>query len=681
MEENNQAGGLTSEADLATAMACRMLEAGLEARAKRFDEIRKNEDAYNGITGAALRGRNNVPFDCFVMGGFIDTLLSNVDEPVSIKYNPTREQDKMAADKVTAVFEREMAPDRANLNDKVLDAKFLASLAGRGFLKINVESLPHFSAGVSVCDHYDMVTEMKGGSNLDEHLYKFQMNIFRAKNDLQAGVDAGYYDKAQVRKVQNRYLQADFFKKAEEALNAKNLRYHSLGTDGNLTSLVGTQLYRFVEGVIKYNGKWKYIVFSYEAKTWVRFQPLEEVFEHAKFFPGRGPWVSFATHPHPFIFWSKAPADDVRPVGYTMKKVVNLTLDNLEKRNWDMTAYDPKMFTEPSQLLYRQDGLVRAQIRPGQQIEQGIFKFNTPDTTGITINLTEWLNNFIGQKTGITPDAQGAAQTDRVGILVTNLQQVSKRMMLANKRFRKMYADIGTIFDYGVYANLREDYAVKLIGIQGARWEEEVTRKDTEKDFTITVTSGLEEDEKNALVVEKREKGFVAIETNPALFGKVNSSWYLRERFKNMGYNDEQIRVALDAMNDGDEEVMAHAAEAIQDCLEGKDYLQMYRGATAGFIQKILDFAADKFPLVPDAEIAKLPRSEQKRYYNDMLKYDKLISYASAHVEIAKQNMIRKATSIITSGILGNPVAPAPGQGQGQQQTGMPQGQGANAVM
>jgi hypothetical protein len=666
-EQDNEAKVATpSLADEAVEVSFKMLEAGLKARAPRFNDIKKNEDMAAGITGPALKGRNNVPFDSIVMGGFLDTLLANTDEPVDVRFGRTREQDKLAADKVTAAWNREMGPNRCALEDKVLDTKNLAAVSGRGFMKLFVESAPQFGVDLSVCDHWDMVTEYKGGADLDKHLYKFQMNIFRDASELKFGADHGFYDKTQVRLLVNRYKDTSLFKKNSELLAEKASRWQAFGLESGIDSYVGTLLYRLTEGVIRFKGRWYYILFSAETRTWIRFQPLEEVFAHAKEFPGRGAWVSYATHRHPFLFWSKAPADDVRPIGYTMKKVVNLTLDNLEKRNWDMTAYNPKIFTDPGQLLYRQDGLVRANIKNGEDISKGIFKFQTPDTTSITINLTQWLDNFLGQKSGITPDSQGSSNQDKVGIYYGNIEQLSKRMRLNNKMYRKMYADLGTIFDYGLYEHLREPYAVKLIGIQGARWEEEITRDDTDRDFAITVTSGLEEDEKDAKLRAEREKSLTSIETNPLLFKKINPNWLLRQRLKNSGYTDEQVREALDVNADGDEEVMANAAQAIQDCLEGKEYIALYRGATGGFIQKILDFAADKFPLIPDTEIAKLRPSQQKRYYEDMKKFDRLVEYAKAHLPLVEQNMKNQFLAASAAGMFnpapeGTPVAPANG--------------------
>lgn len=643
--------------DNITLTACKMLEDGARGRQTRFEQIKKNEDQYFGVLGPALKGRSNIPFDSVVMGGFIDTLLANTRQSVSIGMEPTREQDYMAAKKVSAVAAREMAPDKGAWDDKIQDTKLMAALSGVGFNKIYVEGAPKFKTDLFTCDHYDMIIEPMGGGYLDKHLYKFQMNLFRTRLDLTDGVTNGYYNKVQVAKLVRGYDEAQN-KKATDIFNNKSIRYASFGIDIATMGYVGQTIYRLTEGVVNYNGKWYYILFSYETKIWVRCQPLEEVFEHAKEFPGRGPWTMWQTHRHPFIAWTKAPADDVRPIAYSMKKVVNYTMDNLEKKNWGQRAYDPRVFTNPVDLLWKQDGLVRATVKPGQQIANGIFEFQTPDTASISINLTEWLNNFLGQKTGINNEAQGGAGTanDTVGIAVQNLQQSSKRMMLANDMFKKSLVDLGTMLDYGIYEHLREPYAVKILGPKGTRWEEEVTHQDAEREFTITVKSGDEEEQRNTIAAAKRSQGFAELEKNPAAMAKINQSEYLRLKFKDMGFDDEESRVLLDVNNDGDQESRAHAAQAIQDCIEGKPMYKLYRGATAGFIQKILDFCADNYDLVPPDELAKMSKSQKAAYKKDMEEHDKLLAYAMKHIPIAQQNMIRAATAIVASKL----AAPAP---------------------
>lgn len=663
-ESTPTGGGYRSLADDVTRVACKMLEDGSRARQTRFADIKKNEDMYFGVITPALKGRSNIPFDSVVMGGFIDALCSNTNQSLDFKYGHTREQDKIAADKISAVQKKESAIDRGDWDTAFDDSKFLASLAGVGFLKLCVEGTPKFTSSLSSCDHYDMVMEPTGGGDLDKHLYKFQMNIFRTKGQLTANALDGFYDKAQVGKLIKEYGSEEVTKQATDLFNNKQIRYATFGIDIATMGYVGQPMYRLTEGVVNYDNKWYYIVFSYECKMWVRFQPLEEVFEYAKQFPGRGPWRMFQTHRHPFISWTKATADDIRPIGYSMKKILNYSLDNLEKKNWGQRAYDPKMFTDPTQLLWKQDGLVRATVKPNQNIANGIFEFQTPDTTNISINLIEWLNNFAGKKVGVSSDVESTPTSDRVGIVTSNLEQTTKRFTLLNKKFKKAATDIAAMFDYELHDKLREEYAVKIIGNAGAQWEEVVTRQEMDCEFSVEVKDSNEEEQKNTLAAQKRELAFQRLDKNPALAAKVNSNEYLRIIFEDAGLSEERIATLLDVNNEGDANSSAEAAQAIQDALEGKPLYKLYRDATPAFIVKIMNFCADNFDLIPTEDLKNLSLAEQKRYSKDIVKFDILMAYAQKHIPIAQKNMERKAVSVVASMATqtapGAPGSPAP---------------------
>ena len=663
--QNPLGAGLSAMADEATNTAVKMLNEGTISRQPRFNDIRKNEDMYNGVVRQALRGRSNIPFDTIVMRGFIDTLMSNIDEQVSLKFGATREQDKLSADMATAVWEVEKSPTKAAWDDHIMDAKFMAALAGRGFMKIRMGNQPKFYSEVEACDHYDMVTEPQGGKYLDNHLFKFQMNIFRTKDELLEAAAEGLYNRKQTLKMIQRYNDADWFKNNTDIFNNKLARYTAFGIDIMANNYVGQPLYRLVEGAMNYKGKWYYIVFSFEAKLWLRFEPLEDVFEWAKEYPGRGPWLSFATHPHPFLFWTAAPADDIRPIGYSMKKVVNLTIDNLEKRNWQQRAYNPRMFPNPTDLLWRPDGLAKATLKAGESIQNGIFEFVTPDTTNITINLTQFLDQFLGQKTGITAEAQGQGKTDKVGILVSNLKQVSNRMNYNNKLYRKMLSDLGVMFDYGLYQYLREPYAVKLIGSMGVRWNDEFTRDDAEKEFKINVTTNLEEDEKNQTMLARRQEIFEGYKTSPIapmLLQNLSVKWLIQEDLKSAGYSDETVRIAMEPGLEGDEIIYAQAAESIQQIVDGVDYVPLNRNATTGFIMKIKNFAQETYPIYPPEQEAKLSAAAKRAYAKKMAIFDKLIAYAQAHLPIAKSNTQSKAALMQATQAMAAAAAPvAPG--------------------
>ncbi len=615
-------------ADRALQVALKQADTAERFQKPIFDEIQKNEDMLAGKKAPALKGRNDVPLDMVVMRGFLDTLLSGQDEPVNVKFGASREQDLKASKKVTAVWDKEKVPSRGNYDAYILDAKQFAAISGRGFVKMWAESLPKFKVPMDCVDHFDMLLEPLGGPYIDAHLFKGQQNIFRDESEVIALADDGTYNPEQVKRLKQVYSGKDF-KRNLDTFKFKMMRYAALGQDVEVHNYVGLNLYNFTEWVMFFEGKWRYMVFDRSAKTWVRFDDLENVFMHAKQYEGRGPWTSFATNRHPKIFWSHAIMSDIRPIAYTIKKVVNLSLDNLEKRNWDMKAYDPKVFTDPTQLLYKQDGLAKATLERGRSIQSGILQFQTPDTTSITLNLTEYLDRFLATKSGISNEQQGASNEQKVGIYYGNIQQSQNRIGLKNKMFMQCMNDLASIFDWGCFEHLTEKYAVKLLGPKGVEWETEVTKNDLDCDFIIEITGGQDEEKANAELLTRKASIIDSIEKNPTLYnGKVNVSWLLREKLSAGGWTDEKIRVALDTQNDGDDEILSEAAQAIADILDGKE-VKPNRGATSGYVQKLLDYSLDTEGLSIEV----------------LQKLDALIKVS---IPIAQRNMIRKAMSVVS---------------------------------
>lgn len=614
---NKQAVGNTL-ADDGVGVVCKYLENGLKHRQDRFDLIEKFEDSYEGKETKALKGRNNYPFDSVVMRGFIDTLMSKTDEPMALSFGRELEKDKMVADKVTAAYERESAPDTGKWAYKELGSKKIGAFAGRIILKKYSKRVDgKFKDCFEVVDHWDFVTEALGGGFLDDHKFKAQMNIFRTAKEM----NTSGYSKAQVAKLIRNTSTAEG-EENETLYRYKVRRMRGHGVDYDTNKSTGDKLYRLVEAVVYFRGEWYNVVFNYEHKIWLKFDKLTDAYSVAKDFEGRGPWISWATHFDPFNFWSIGPCDSIYPIASAMKKVFNLTLDNLEKRNWDRTAYNPRVFKEPRQLLYKQDGLVKASLKQGESINNHIFQFETPDTTAISINMFEYMNSFLGEKTGITAAAQGKADEEKVGIFFGNMQAVADRFGLANKMYEQAHIDIGVNFVYGLRDNAPEKYMVNVMGPDGIGWEDTLKRTELiDTRFTIAVKSTDAEAKMNEALNARKERALSRIQQDPVLRGRVNGTWYLREILGMGGYDSQDIRSALDVRNDADENLMAEAALAIDMIVKGQ-VPKLNRGATTGFIQKILDYTYNAENL--DEETFKT-----------------LIQYADAHMPIARTNAIR----------------------------------------
>jgi len=600
-------------ADEAVKVAKRQIDAGLLYREPRFRQIRDNEDVYFGKERPALKGRFNIPFDTLVMRAYVRTLMSKIDEPVKLVFKST--DNPKAAKKVTAAWEKESGPTTGKWDMKDRLTKKLAILSGRANFLYYAESDPKYKSCLDIVDHYDLVTEPQGGVFLDDHLFTFQLNVFKTKRELVEGAAHDLYDRTQIKKLFSGTDEKDV-KENQDVYNGKASRYLALGLDPKSNNYVGQDLFRLTQGVLKYKGTRWWILFHYESGIWVRFEPLKKVFESEL-----SPFVSWAPDEDAFQFWSLAPGDDVRPTAEGIRVTLNEGLSNLQRRNWDMTGFDANRIPDPSQLKYRPDGLVQFNLAPGENINNAIYKFTTPDNTNIVVNMVDYLNGFLGEKGGVTPGEQGNAGEDKVGIYFGNIQQAADRFGLLNRFYSQGYAELGQRFDWGLYEHAPEDYMVQIIGPLGASWEQ-ITKDEKNLDYSVSPVSANAEAQTNLVKAQKRSAALDKITMNPLLVAETNPK-KLAEHILRFGeFDEEDIKTIMDKQNYGSEDVLAEAGMAIKQILEGEEP-RINLDATSGFVQKVIDFAKSN-DLKPDI-------------------FEKLLAYAEAHMMIAEENAGRAA--------------------------------------
>jgi hypothetical protein len=409
----------------------------------------------------------------------------------------------------------------------------------------------------------------------------------------------------------------------DKEVEARNARFTSLGLSIESNAYVGQDVYPMVEWYMLWEGQMYYLFFDLKSHTWVRAELIEDVFKSKL-----NPFSSWATHEDPFNFWSKAPADDIRPVAEAMQIIFNQALDNRQKRNFGQRAYDPSIFPDPKQLEWRPDGLVMAETSLGQKaIGSGIYEFQTPEVQG-TIELFSFMDGFVGQKTGITPAAQGTADKDaKVGVYYGDLQQVADRLGLYNRSYSECWAELGLRYFWGVKEHLHEPMAVKMIGLSGTEWDQ-ISSFDFKgvDELDITISGGQSEMQLNEVKSKKRMDILAGLTANPALAARLNQAWLIEQYLRNGEYTEDEISRAMDLQNDGNEEIISEAAKENQDLYNGKP-VKPNRGATPAHIQKHLDFAFD-------TDL-------------DDQKFAAVIAHAESEIPMATENMARKARSVI----------------------------------
>ncbi len=568
-------------ADEAVLMACKQLETSIKFKKTRLEEIRKNVDEYYNRVKKPLKGRYNIPVP--VMAGFVDTLMAKTDERIRIKFGSKEPADFLSSLRVSSAWKFDSSPQRGKWDLVDRGVKKLAAFSGVGIYQIFSES-PYRNHFVGV--HYaDFHCEPMGGQDLEKHGFLGRTNIFRMHADIRKKGEAGIYDKEQVTILLDRYQDKEY-KVLTDLYDGSLDSFRAMGMDPEGNTYMGQPSCILTEWGMVIDGVRYYMVFDYKTKTWVRFEPLTKAFPTKKGEDELWPWTAWHTHEDPKLFWSKAPCDDMRAVSVTIRVLANQELMNRERRNAGQRLIDPRVIKDPSQLPWQPEGIVigDSTVRP---ISEGVYEFKTPELVG-TINLINWFDAYTGRKTGITPDIQGAAETDKVGINAQNIQQAADRIGLMNKSYNDAYVGLGLRYFRGLRTHLDETMAVAIMGEEGAEWHTMSTRDVN----PLRVASGASELEADFAKRKEQRDTLILISGNPRLLGGLNPNTVVEELLTTSDFDQERIRALMDTMNYRDRRQIAQAAQENEQMLAGK-MPKPYRGATPGHLQHHLDFAME----------------------------------------------------------------------------------------
>jgi len=612
----------------------------LEFRKPRFDAIKRSEDLYFGKVKPALSGRFNFPVP--ILEGFVETLMSKIDDSIKISFKKGREATLKSAKKVSSAWEKDSSPDRGAFNEADLDAKKLAIFSGMGILKLVPFAKP-YKQELTAIDYYDFIFEPHGGRDIEKHYFKGQINIFKNKQELKEGADSGLYNGKQVTLLINRIDGKESKNFQEQAQNKAN-RFEAMGLTPENYSYIGSDMYNLCELITKVDGVDYIVTFDLKSGIWIRMEELKKVFSS-----GLSPYTVWHTERNPASFLCRAPVDGIRPVAQAMTTLINQNFDNIQKRNWDMILYNAKKIINPSQLEYRPHGLISVKLKEGESMASAYEKMQTPDTTSISINMLDWMNNFVGEKSGVTPSTQGNSDEQRVGIYFGNMQQAADRFGMINK----FYTQSHTLIAKRYISNLRDNmpprgFMVKFIGLKGVQ-EEELTKDDIQDDLEVEVVSQNAESQLDEIKQKKRENAFILISKDPDLKTQVSPKWLAEQVLRNGEYDEVDIKSALNKEEGMNAELMSEAAKAIEEILEGGKP-KVNRGANLAFIKKIKDYAIEESDSISDEDFVRLER------------------YAMQHFEIAEKNELEAQQMIAQTAIQengqpnANPENPAIGQ-------------------
>lgn len=602
----------------------------------RMNRIALYEALYNNDVPPRLRQMFNVIPPIF--SGMVDSLLSQFNDEVKIKYTTKNPAQHLVIPKVQAHFDTERSSTEPNAmwNYKTRTDRFNAVLSGVGNLEEYAYNDPEYTNVLEVVNYSDFHCQPLGGGILEKHTFAGKEGCFKSDYELQ---NDSKYDSEQVKKLTEKAWTSEDFITLETQYGTRFERWRALGFDVENNSFSGDKLYNLCDFIVMHDGQRWNVVFEPCTGIWVYCKPWKETRPSGKY-----PWHCWHTHEDDKNFWNKAYADDFYNIADAIIIMVNQELTNREKKNFHGRAYDKDMFTDVSKLdaaQYKPDALVPANTMGGvKKIAEGIYEFTTPELKG-TIDLVQWLSSYTADKVG-TDEISPINKGDRKNIAIQLGMQAkqSKRIGLRAASFKECYSALGQTYIEGLAEYMPPKVSVQIIGENGFTEEAELKRlevKGLKNNIGITIVSTAEQEQADQLKKDSRIKAIQMVAENP------NLTRYEKETiYRDVGqYTEDEIAFLLDAKGEISKKQIGHAAQNIQDILLDK-VPDIYYGADIAYMNYLNNYLID----------------HKKHVWG---KEEKFIALLKMMSPIVEENMIRLAKNAPVQpqvGSDGKPVAP-----------------------
>lgn len=584
------------------AQCCEEYDHALEYRSQREQAWLLVDEMYYGKKKKSLVTRANIHLP--LLQGTIETWVSKVDDPPTIGFDPQEEGDKPKAANMTGLIKHDARIGYWDLKD--LLNKRVAGLYGRAIFKKFSNSKDGFTDYLEVVDPLDfLIDPLAGGLDpFGQATYCGQDNIIRSKFQLQDPK----YDQEAVKAIVGK-LQSD--SDASSKYASIEARRAALGLSNAVH--LSQDSAKLVEWLTTYEGERVYCFFSREYQRAVRTCPLKELYASDEFH-----FASWAVFPHPFEFWTPGIGELFKEVNQVQNILTSQVLDNNAFRNYGMTIYDANRVANPAQLDPKPMGKIAVNGNPNEVVKLRDF----PSITD-SLDLMTFLNTGFSRDSGVNdmskgmPNSKRMSATEYAGLV----DQVADRFFTVNRTYRECYRRIGELYAAGVEENMTQEKRIKVLGTKGYEWRK-VTKSDLKGNFDIIVTTDSTEEASKQIERASFQAYMAAARENPRL----NQRFLDEKEAMVMGFTDDELGRLLNPDMEGDWEILAEAAAENEDMLS-KD-VEPNKGATAGHIQKHLDFARKTNGLKPAV-------------------IDRIIKHASSEVDIAAENEIRKAKEVV----------------------------------
>lgn len=540
---------------------------------------------YGGSTYQAQQGDTRAQVPLFKMQGYVHTILSKIDSPLTFKYVKGESADLKKAKLMNGIRDKDSKVGRWNFKD--LMGKRDAAIYGRAiYLYMTRNDKGVYKSLLNLIDPKDflvdpdvggLTTEEEDGSGIEKAGYLGWWNTKLSRAQLTKGVKEGIYYK----KVVEDLLDGGTNTKVKTGQDADKDNRKASGTPRERYK--NENQFIFYTWITTDENDERYYLVLTPSGDCIRCEKWVEIRKSGKY-----PIWSWAAFPDPREFWTPSYCDFVRGIFQAQEKSINQSLDNSEQINRPQTAVNVDYIRNLAQVRYRKDGYI--EIEGNVDVNRVLQTRQTPPIEG-PFKVYDKLEQIAEAESGVTSDVKGTGDEDTLGIYEGNLMQAGDRFGLLNKSYAEGYYRFAVLHKEGVMQDLKKKMAVQILGPMGLEIEMVSSRdlKPFQQDYDILVESSLAEAQSN-LADSKNKLTFLGAYKGDS---NVNQKVLFETQATIAGVDDDTIKRLLDT-NDYDAiEVVAQADEAFQLIIGGHTP-PLYKDANTAFLQRIHDLS-DKY--------------------------------------------------------------------------------------
>jgi hypothetical protein len=626
----------------------------------RMSSWNKNEDMMNpdrtspavvspfGSNTFQQAGDTRAQVPLYKMHGFVHTILSKIDSPLTFKYIKGESADLKKSKLMNAIKDKDSKTGRWNFKD--LMGKRDAAIYGRAiYLYLTRNDKGVYKSLLNLIDPKDFLidpdvgglcTEEEDGSGVEKAAYLGWWNTKLTRAQLTQGIKDGIYYKKVVEDL------------LDGGSNTTTKTQQDIDKDNRKIGGVPRERFKNENQFIFYT--WittdeddnRYYLVLTPSGDCIRCEPWKDIRKSERY-----PIWTWAAFPDPREFWTPSYCDFARGIFMAQEKSINQSLDNSEQINRPQTAVNVDYVRNLAQVRYRKDGYI--EIEGNIDVNKVLQTRQTPPIEG-PFKVYDKLEQIVETESGVTADVKGTSDEDTLGIYEGNLMQAGDRFGLLNKSYAEGYYRFAVLHKEGVMQDLKKKMAVQILGPMGLEIEMVSARdlKPFQNDYDILVESSIAEAQSN-LADSKNKLTFLGSYKGDQT---INQKVLFETQAAIAGVDDDTVKRLLDTGDYNALEVVAQADEAFQLIIGGHK-APLYKDANTAFLQRLHDLS-DKY----DHELTTEQHSAIFSYIDQITPIVEKNAARSVVAESAKAGLISGGGKVVDATGLENTDLAATGE-------------------